>query len=137
MEAGSLLYPLFAMVGLTLGAAMVLFARRIRAVQKGLNPGYFRHNRGAKLPDPLIEAEQHYQNLFELPVLYYAGLLLALHLGLGGWGLLLPAWAFVLSRVAHTTIHLWFNQFGGLRRDTFLLSYFSLCGVWLGLLLAL
>ena len=65
------LYPVFAMALLTFIAAVWLLRCRIKAVKAGLTPLYFRLNHGAKLPDYVVQATQHYDNLFEMPILFY------------------------------------------------------------------
>jgi hypothetical protein len=78
MKAELILYPVFAMIFLTFGIGILMLKLRFKAVREdGFNPAYFLLNRGAKLPDYLAKATNHYANLFELPILFYvAGLIL-------------------------------------------------------------
>lgn len=111
MTQETIFYPLIAMVLLTFSVAFSLLRLRFKAVKKdGLNPGYFLLNKGGKTPQYLVKAEQHYLNLFELPVLFYL-LTVALYVTRQVDMLqLVLAWGFVLSRVIHTTIHLSINR---------------------------
>lgn len=127
-----ILAPVFALVFLSFGVAMWLLRCRIVAVKQGLQPAYFKFNQGAKLPDFLQQAEQHYINLFEMPILFYIACLIAyMSHTVNSAGLLL-AWAYVLSRVVHTYIHLTHNKLR-MRRNAFLVSYMILIGLWLWL----
>ncbi|MBB1472264.1 MULTISPECIES: MAPEG family protein [unclassified Luteimonas] len=55
-------------------------------------------------------AADHYRNLFELPVLFYFGVAVALALGVHDVGLLVLAWLFVALRVVHAVIHCGYNK---------------------------
>lgn len=134
MQTIAILYPAFAMALLTFGVAVWLLYCRIKAVKAGLTPLYFKLNHGAKLPDDLVQATQHYDNQFEMPVLFYVILLLAYVTQ--GWDLSMIglAWAFVATRVGHTLIHLSSNRLRW-RRNVFLVSFSLLVLLW-GWLLA-
>jgi hypothetical protein len=70
-------------------------------------------------------------NQFQLPVLFYAGCLLALWFGATLLELLL-AWAFVVTRYVHAYIHVTHNHV--LRRFwAFFIGLLILCGLWLDL----
>lgn len=55
-------------------------------------------------------ASNNFSNQFEVPVLFYALALLALHLHLAGLVLAICAWIFVASRIAHSIAHCSTNQ---------------------------
>ncbi|QKI90314.1 MAPEG family protein [Thiomicrorhabdus xiamenensis] len=118
------------MIGLTFYTGIRMLFLRFRAVaHEGLNPRYFLHNRGGKLPDALTQTEQHYQNLFELPILFY---LLILSVYVTQTLDLLQVtlcWLFVLSRLWHTTVHLGTNNFVK-RRNAFLFGGLVLFLSW-------
>jgi hypothetical protein len=105
-----ILYPMTALVALTFAVGAVLLWMRVRAVRRGeINPRYFLLNRG-KAPDALTRVDQHFTNLFELPVLFYA-LVLVLYVTASVTPLQLAlAWAFVLTRVLHALIHTTVNR---------------------------
>lgn len=125
----ALLWPVLAMATLTLAVAFVLFFRRVAAVREGLNPGYFRYNRGVKPPGRLLVAEQHYVNLFEMPLLFYVGCLIgALGVGMQP-ALLVCAWGYVAARMVHSTAHLRDGDIR-LRRNSFLVSTLVLSALW-------
>lgn len=128
-----ILYPVMAMLLLNFVVAVILLRRRIKAVQEGLNPAYFRFNRGVKLPNHLLTAEQHYQNMHEMPMVFFVMIVvvyLAVEVNLF---LLILAWAYVIFRVIHTFIHLGGNNILW-RRNAFVASFLVLSLMWLGLL---
>ena len=112
---------------------MVLFNRRIRGVREGLNPAYFKLNRVAKLPDDLLIAEQHYQNIHEMPVLFYITVVLIYLAVEVNLFFISTAWAYVLFRLIHSFIHLGNNRIVW-RRNAFVASFFTLIAMWLGLM---
>ena len=75
----TLLLPVAGMVFLTVGIALWMLKLRYKAVlEDGVSAKYFKLNRGAKLPEYLVRVTQHYENLFETPVLFYVAILLIL-----------------------------------------------------------
>ena len=51
-----------------------------------------------------------FDNQFQLPVLFFVGVLLVLHLGALGWAEVVLAWAFVVLRYVHAAIHVTTNR---------------------------
>jgi hypothetical protein len=62
----------------------------------------------AKLSD--TRASDNFRNLFELPVLFYAGTTMAAHMGATSSAMLALAWLFVVLRAVHSLIHCTFNH---------------------------
>ncbi|MFI0398855.1 MAG: MAPEG family protein [Thiolinea sp.] len=135
MQSFSILYPAFAMAFLTFGAGVWLLNMRIKAYKSGTDPRYFKLNQG-ELPVYAKQAEQHYENLFEMPVLFYVVLLLAFVTQTANVGLVFLAWAYVAVRAAHSYVHLGENKLL-LRRNVFLASFAILLVMWIWVLLAL
>src|SRR5690606_14644235 len=96
MVVHPLTYPMAAMVLLTFVVLNILFVTRVLSVKKGLiDARYFKtYNVGSSTLKE-IQASRHYSNLFELPVLFYAGCLLAMVQGRESQLLVGLAWAFV------------------------------------------
>jgi hypothetical protein len=106
-----MLYPMFAMVLLTLAVAARLFKLRLDAVKTGkVSLGQFRLNNGTDLPTEMLQTARNYSNLFEMPVLFYAVATLTLALHLQNASMLILGWIFVGSRIAHSWIHLTHNN---------------------------
>ncbi len=126
-----MILPMIGMVLLTVIVSIRLIQLRYRAVlQDGVNPAYFKLNKGAKLPDYLVKVTQHYENLFETPLLFYVGVLLVLVLNQVDTLYIILAWAFLFSRIAHAYIHIGNNKIR-LRRNSFLLSYLIIIILWI------
>ncbi len=126
-----MILPMIGMVLLTVIVSVRLIQLRYRAVfQDGVNPAYFKLNKGAKLPDYLVKVTQHYENLFETPLLFYVGVLLVLVLNQVDTLYIILAWAFLFSRIAHAYIHTGNNKIR-LRRNSFLLSYLVIIILWI------
>ncbi len=131
MIANPLLGPLFAMVVLTFVVWATMGMRRTRAVATGATHLSRFAVRGLDGVTP--EAQQvsdHFRNLFEMPVLFYVAVLLALHLGLAGWALPMLGWAFVLLRGVHAWVHLGSNEVR-YRFYAFVASSVTLLLMWL------
>ena len=133
MNHTAVLYPMFVLVLLTLSVGIALYLLRRGAVRRGeIGLAYFLLNRGGRLPEYLVRVDQHYTNLFELPVLFYA---LVLILYVGGevdWYQVWFLWGFVLSRIAHTLIHVTLNRLRW-RMVAFLIGFAFLAAGWAAL----
>jgi len=130
MSSNAILFPLFAMALLTLFISMRLLQLRYRAViQDGLNPRYFKHNRGAKPPEYVMRMEDHYTNTYEQPVLFYVVIILIYITSQADLVLLLMAWLYVATRILHAYIHIRYNKIIW-RRNAFLLSTLVVFTLW-------
>lgn len=110
---------------------------RYRAVlQDGLPVGYFQHNRGAKAPAYMLQAEQHYSNLYETPMLFYVVLVIDYITRHASYFSLVLAWIYVVSRLLHAFEHMGQNRIAK-RRNVFLLSIVCLSLLWLELFVRL
>ena len=130
MPALSLVFPMFAMVLLTFAVALVLFRARVRSVREGLVPmSYFATFEGATEPDFLVKPTRHFADLFEAPILFYAGCLAAMVTGATGpWAVAL-AWSYVAARVVHAAIHLGSNRIR-FRARAYFASWVFLLALW-------
>lgn len=126
-------YPIVALVGLTYVVLVVNFIWRVKSVKsRQVNLRYYQLFEGDTLPH-IKAGTRHYANLFELPVLFYAGCLCALVFRLEHWGLQTAAWSFVAARVAHAWIHMGNNHLVQ-RMTAFWCSVIALAALWLQLL---
>lgn len=131
MHQSTIIYPLIGMVFLSFIVGMKMLASRIRAVKKeGMNPAFFALNRGAKQPDYLVRVSQHYENLFELPVLFYVVSLLIFITNKTDQVYLVLAIFFVVIRYIHAVIHITYNNLIH-RRNAFLMGALVLFIIWL------
>lgn len=105
-----MLYAMFAMVLLTFGVAFRLLFLRVRAVKSGqVKISQFRTSTG-EMPGEMVQAARNYSNLFEAPLLFYIAGAIAIAMDVESNTMILFAWTFVVSRLAHSWIHLTYNN---------------------------
>jgi len=123
---------MLAMVLLTFAVLVVLFRSRVRMVREGLAPvSYFRTFQGSvETPEYSAKPNRHFANLFEAPVLFYAGCLAAMVTGVTGTWVVALAWAYVAMRYAHAFIHLGGNRVRH-RMRAYFVSWICLLALWI------
>ena len=136
MNQVAILYPVFVQVLLTLavlGSLAVARGRAIRTMdrQRG-NPDLAMGR--VDWPDDAAKRADSYRNQFEIPVLFYAVVAFAL-LTKGADSLMIVlAWLFVISRVAHAAIHIGPNKVRW-RSPAFTVGFLILAAMWIKLAL--
>lgn len=137
MQQLQIFYPVSAMVLLTFGIGVGLLRQRFAAVARGeVDPRYFLLNRGGRLPRHLAQLEQHFQNLFELPVLFYLLAVATYATDTVTQLQLWLAWAFVFSRVLHSWEHVRHNRLRR-RMSVFVVGAVVLMAAWAAFVYAL
>ena len=123
-----------AMMLLVAVVGLRMFAVRVAEMRaKRLHPQSVSNSLQSALRLERVQASDNFKNLFELPVLFYT--LIAVALGTGytpGW-LAAGAWAFVLLRYVHSTIHCSYNKVLH-RFAAFTMGLVVLAGLWGGFL---
>ena len=124
---------MFVLVILTM-VIMVLTARvRIESVQSGTVPqSYYSLMEGHDIPDFVAKTTRNFNNLFEVPTLFYAGGAVYLALDQAGQLPIISAWIFVAARVMHSIIHLSYNDVLH-RLVIFAIGNLSVLVMWLGI----
>jgi hypothetical protein len=131
MSQYPLVFPMLALVVLTFGVSVALFRARVRSVREGHTPvSYFRVFQGSPEPEFLAKRTRHYVNLFETPVLFYAGCLAAMVAGVTGTVVVALAWGYVVARILHAWVHLGENRVRH-RLRAFALGWLCLLGLWI------
>lgn len=131
-----MLYPMFALVLLTMIVILITARARIRSVNKGTVPlKYYALMQGQEVPDFIAKSTRHVSNLFEMPTLFYAGGAVYLALGLDNALAVNAAWAFVAARVLHTFIHLGYNNVIH-RLLTFAVGNLAVLTMWIDIVMA-
>lgn len=106
-----LVYPMCAMVFLTVVVLGVMFRRRVNAVRTGqVKMAHFKTFSVGEAPDDVLKASRHFTNLFEVPVLFYVACVVGMILPVQSTLFLTLAWLFVVARVVHAAIHLTRNK---------------------------
>ncbi len=127
--------PMLVVVALTFVAVVLMASARGAAVKAGHPMGYYRAQFGPPEPEPAVVAVRHYHNLFELPVVFYAGCLTAFSLNaVTGWTLAW-AWGYVAARVVQSTIHLSYNN-PSHRGGAFIIGVVFALLLWIAITLA-
>lgn len=130
-----MIYPLFAMVLLTIIVGAQLLNLRIHAVKSGkVRLSQLRLNQSADIPDNITQASRNYSNLFEVPVLFYTAGCLAITLKYEPIEIIILAWLFVLARAAHSWIHLTRNNVIH-RLRAFMMGNIFVVAVWVLLII--
>ena len=97
-----MLLPLLGQVLLTAYATWEIRKRRVHAVKvEGLDPLYFKTKQLGEPPRKMAQADYLFENLFEIPVLLFAGGLAAMALDQVDEVLVGLASLFVVSRILH------------------------------------
>lgn len=130
----SLIYPMFAMVVLTLVVAGVMLRSRIRAVKSRDVPLNFFKSYQGTVPEYVVIPARHFTNLFEAPVLFYVACLAAMIIGKTGVAVVALAWVYVACRAAHAYVHLGSNAVF-FRMRVYAASWLVLLALWIALLL--
>ena len=127
----SLVYPMLALVLLTVGVLVVLFRSRVRMVREGLAPvSYFRVFQGSPEPEFAAKPARHFTNLFEAPTLFYVGCVTAMVAGVTGTAVVALAWGYVALRYLHAWIHLGANRVR-YRMRAYFASWLCLVALWI------
>jgi len=106
-----MLIPMFCVVLLTFAIGILTLTLRIKSVMKGdVKIKYFRTMQGQDVPEFITRTPRCFNNMFEMPVLFYLACTLIIFLNVQGTIAIILAWLFVLARVAHTIIHLTYNN---------------------------
>ena len=133
----ALIWPVLAIVALTFASGFYLVSLRFRALRNGaMRLSFYRSYRTGEEPEKIAVATRHYINLFETPVLFYVGCIVAALIGPTASLALSAAWLFVVLRVLQSGIHLTTNNVKW-RAYSFFMSWFALLTLWVSNALAL
>ncbi len=124
----SILYPLFAQVCLTFIVWMCLVFYRVNTlVQKRIHPQVVAiEEKAMEVYRSGINLSDNFENLFEIPVLFYAAILTLVHLHIDDSMALGLSWAFVVLRAGHSLVHSTLNNI----RIRFVLYFASSICIW-------
>lgn len=130
-----LIYPALAQILWSFVVLVIVFLRRQKAFA----------NREVRLADVAVSTERYpeparlasanFANQFETPVLFFALILIAVHVGATGYVMAALAWVYVATRVLHTLIHTGANRLQQ-RALVFALGVGCLFLMWVGIVVA-
>jgi hypothetical protein len=132
-----LVYACLAMVLLTLAVGGFMLFTRVREMRlKRIHPQAAATSvtMGARLEN--VQPSDNFRNLFEVPVLFYCLVAVALAVArIPDW-LVAGCWLFVALRVLHSLIHCTYNRVMH-RLAVFLASFGLLAGLWIKFVVSL
>ena len=133
----SLIYPIAFYVFYIFALFLIVAFVRVRGVKSGeVALEYFSTYTGREPPEWMVILGRHYDNQFQVPMLFLLTCVAALHLPAGSDEVFLVlSWGFVVSRLLHTAIHLGGNNIVH-RLAAYALGWFLLVASWMRLLLA-
>ena len=111
MRPEAIFWPVGALAMLTFVVLLQIPLRRFRAgFAKRVGYGDFRYGESANVPGDVSLPNRNYMNLLELPVLFYVLCLALYATGRVTATMVALAWAYVCLRVAHSIVHLTYND---------------------------
>jgi hypothetical protein len=123
------------MVLLTFIVGLVAARARFAGVRSGeVRFAYFKLMQGQEVPDRVTVTTRCFNNLFEVPVLFYVACTLCISLGVEGLSGLVLAWLFVALRSVQALIHLTYNNFLH-RMLAFWAAFMCVLLLWMNLVL--
>ncbi|CAM4191799.1 MAPEG family protein [Pseudoalteromonas byunsanensis] len=106
-----IIISMFLQVFLTFTVMIIMGRRRFAAAHKGDIPlAAFKTMQLSQAPDNVQLASRNFENQFEIPVLFFVVCLLGLYLQATGWFFAANGALFVISRIAHSWVHLTSNH---------------------------
>lgn len=130
MAQTDIVYPVLVQVLLTLVILLrmgLARGRSLSAQRKSMQDVAL--NRTDDWDETATKLSNNFRNQFEVPVLFYVASLLALQLTFVNYLMLVFAWVFVLSRIAHAVIHTGANIVAT-RFSAFAIGVFAVAGMW-------
>ena len=130
-----LIYPALAMILWIFVVGVVIAVRRKAAFATGAVRPEEVAVSTERYPLPARLVSANFSNQFELPVVFFALIMLAMEVAATGYVMATLAWIFVASRVVHTLVHIGSNQLP-LRGAVYGIGAIVLMAMWVGVLLA-
>lgn len=135
VNQATIFVPMMVVVFLTFVAFIFMSKGRMDAMKAGQDPNFYKTYSGAAEPEGTVVKVRHFNNMFEMPTLFYAGCITAYMLEAVTFWTLLFAWTYVGLRLVQSTAHLSTNN-TGVRGISFSLSVVALLALWINLAVA-
>ena len=133
MNQTLILFPMLTLVGWTMIVLGMVGGRRLTS---RLHPKEFRLGESAAVPPQVALPNRNFMNLLEVPVLFYVVSLTFYVTQQATTAALALAWIFVGLRIAHSSVHLSYNNVLH-RLGFFATGNFVLIALWIYLLVRL
>ncbi len=106
-----LIFPLGFYIFYIFGLVVYLFKTRVQEIRNGqVSADYFKAYLGKPPTDRAVVVGRHYDNQFQVPMLFFVTVILHFSMGHVNSLTILLAWAFVVTRLIHSWIHLGSNK---------------------------
>ena len=137
MNATAIFHPMVVLVAWTFIVLLMIPQRRFRAARQRLvRADDFKYGESDKVPGEVRIPNRNLMNLLEMPVLFYvACLTLYVTAKVDAWSVGL-AWAFVALRIAHSLVHLTYNDVIH-RLRVYAVSVVALLALWIRIIAVL
>jgi hypothetical protein len=133
MDSKAIFLPALAMVALTLVVCLRMYVVRVGQMRRDrIHPQAVATSAQVSARLTQSAAADNFRNLFELPVLFYLGLTVAVLTGLTDALTLGLAWLFVITRIVHSAIQCSYNRVMH-RFFAYASGVFALCALWIRL----
>ena len=131
----AILWPVFVQVFATIGLYIAMSNIRVGAVKAGkVDAKAFKYMDNE--PEELRNYTRALANQFESPVLFYAACIIAYVTATASLPVLVLAWGYAITKLAHTYVHATANRLKH-RRPTFIAAFGCLVLMWLVLAVSL
>ena len=131
----AILGPVFVQAFATIGLYVAMSRVRVAAVVAGkVDAKAFRYMENE--PEDLRNYTRALSNQFESPVLFYTACIIAYVTGTANLVVLVLAWGYALSKLAHMVVHATANRLKH-RRPAFIVAFGSLTLMWVTLAVSL
>ena len=132
-----LVLPAAILVLMTFTILFTLGYKRFNAAKnREVDAKYYKLYQEGNEPESCRKLARNYENLFEIPLLFYFGVTLTLILKLESMTLVYVAWAYAILRVLHSYIHCTTNKVIW-RFRMFVLSSLVLLAYWITFIIKL
>lgn len=133
MNQNLMYFPCLAMLILTFIVMIRMFLMRVNAVKnKNIEMKYFKTYDSGSAPVLMLQADRHFINLFEAPVLFYMVCAFSVMTFQVTPSMYMAAWMYVFFRCIHAFIHLTSNKIRA-RMIAYVLSWLALLYMGLSL----
>ena len=109
--AKAILYPVVALVALTFAVGVRMYFARVGAARAGrVKVKDFRLGESPEVPADVALPNRNFMNLFEMPLLFYVACIVFYVTATVDVLALVLAWLYVACRIAHSFVHLTYNN---------------------------
>ncbi|WP_413699074.1 MAPEG family protein [Psychromonas sp. KJ10-10] len=130
-----MIYTMFILSMLTILVGLIAVKARVASIKGGqISASYFKLMQSQEVPEIVTKTTRRFNNLFEVPVLFYVVCTLYIILEIESYTAGVIAWLFVIFRCAQAYIHITYNHLRH-RMLTFSGSVLCVFALWINLVL--